>query len=142
MGLVVLQIRQQRRKSLFLLRREGQRLRVKRDIRKKIQRFILFGGSNYALFAKGIQRSLGDARLVQLASRLRAGAEGFHRGQLPRAGFWLFGQFPCQRIKPLGRAGQAALHHRAALFLGGTILRTVRDDRFDCLKPGTERAFF
>ena len=142
MGLVVLQVRQQRRKGFLLFFGEGQWLRVERNVREKIQRLILLGHREHALFAKGVQRCLGDARLIQLAGCLGAGAQRFHRRQLTRTGLRLGGQLPCQRVKSLGRAGQPVLHHGAAVFHDSTVLGTVWDNRLDGLEPGTEGAIF
>ena len=64
-------------------------------------------------------------------------------GQLARAGLRLFGQLPCQRVQPLGRAATDGSASRGVPFHDGrAVLRTVRDYRFDGLEPGAEGALF
>ena len=129
-------------KNLLLFRGEFQRLRVKGDGRKQVKGFVLFGGGQHALFHKAVQRRLGDAHLVQLSGGQGAAFQRFHGGQLARAGLRLFGQLPRQRVQPLGRAAQTALHDVLTVHDGRAVLRTVRDYRFDGLEPGAEGALF
>ena len=142
MGLPVGQVGRQRVVRLLLLGRKCQRLRVKRDGRKQVQRFVLPGGRQHAFLAQCVQRRFGDAGGFQLAAGQWAGAQGFHRRELPRAGLGFGGQLPGERVDPFRRALHAAFHPRLAAGGDRRILRAVRDDGLDGLEPGAEGTVF